>query len=123
VAKAEGSLEAVENELFQFAQVFQGSDQLRDKLTDQSLPAEKRQAIVEDLLGQKASPLTVSLVSFVVGSGRAGELPEIIGRLVERAAAEREHEVAEVRSRIPLDEEQRRRLTEALERATGKKIE
>ena len=105
VAKAEGSLEAVENELFQFAQVFNGSDQLRDKLTDQSLPAEKRQAIVEDLLGQKASPLTVNLISFLVGSGRARDLPTIVERLVERAAAER------------------RRLTDALQRATGKQVE
>ena len=123
IAKAEGSLDAVENELFQFLQLFQANDQLREKLIDQSLPVEKRQAIVEDLLGKKASPATVNLVSFLVGSGRAGELPAIINRLIERAAAERQHEVAEVRSAIMLDDEQRRRLTEALERSTGKKIE
>jgi F-type H+-transporting ATPase subunit delta len=123
IAQAEGSLEKVENELFQFSQLFQGNEQLREKLTDQSLPVEKRQAIVEDLLGQKASPLTVNLISFLVGTGRARELPEIVARLVERAAAQRQREVAEVRSAIMLDEEQQRRLTEALEKATGKKIE
>ena len=123
VARAEGSLDAVSDELFQFAQVLQRSDQLRQTLTDQSLPPDKRQAIVEDLLGPKASPLTVQLISFVVGAGRAGDLPEIIDRLVQRAAAERQHEVAEVRTAVDLDDEQRRRLTEALERATGKKIE
>jgi len=123
IAKAEGSLEKVENELFQFSQLFQDNEQLREKLTDQSLPVEKRQAIVEDLLGQKATPVTVNLISFVVGAGRARELPEIVNRLVDRAAAERQREVAEVRAAIMLDEEQRRRLTEALEKATGKKIE
>jgi len=123
IAKAEGSLETVENELFQFSQLFQGNEQLREKLTDQTLPVEKRQAIVEDLLGQKASPLTVNVISFIVGAGRARELPEIVNRLVQRAAAERQREVAEVRSAIMLDEEQQRRLTEALERTTGKKIE
>jgi F-type H+-transporting ATPase subunit delta len=123
IARAEGSLEKVENELFQFSQLFQGNEQLREKLTDQSLPVEKRQAIVEDLLGQKATPVTVNLISFVVGAGRARELPEIVNRLVERAAAERQREVAEVRSAIMLDEEQQRRLTEALEKATGKKID
>jgi F-type H+-transporting ATPase subunit delta len=123
IAQAEGSLEKVENELFQFSQLFQGNEQLRQKLTDQSLPVEKRQAIVEDLLGQKALPLTVNLISFLVGTGRARELPEIVDRLVERAAAQRQHEVAEVRSAIMLDGEQQRRLTEALEQATGKKIE
>jgi len=123
IAQAEGSLEKVENELFQFSQLFQGNEQLRQKLTDQSLPVEKRQAIVEDLLGQKATPLTVNLISFLVGTGRARELPEIVDRLVERAAAQRQREVAEVRSAIMLDGEQQRRLTEALEQATGKKIE
>ena len=123
IAKSEGSLETVENELFQFSQLFQGNEQLREKLTDQTLPVEKRQAIVEDLLGQKASPLTVNLISFMVGAGRARELPEIVNRLVERAAAERQREVAEVRTAIMLDDEQRRRLTEALEKATGKQIE
>jgi F-type H+-transporting ATPase subunit delta len=123
IARAEGSLENVENELFQFSQLFQGNEQLREKLTDQSLPVEKRQAIVEDLLGQKASPLTVNLISFLVGTGRARDLPTIVDRLVERAAAEREHEVAEVRAAVPLDDEQRRRLTQALEQATGKKVE
>jgi len=82
IAQAEGSLEKVENELFQFSQLFQGNEQLRQKLTDQSLPVEKRQAIVEDLLGQKALPLTVNLISFLVGTGRARELPEIVDRLV-----------------------------------------
>src|SRR5437763_7077177 len=123
IARAEGALEKVENELFQFSQLFQDNGQLREKLTDQSLPVEKRQAIVEDLLGQKASPLTVNLISFLVGTGRARELPEIVDRLVERAAAERRREVAEVRTAIPLDDEQRRRLTEALEKSTGKQIE
>ena len=123
VAKAEGSLEKVEDELFQVSQLFQGNDQLREKLTDQSLPVEKRQAIVEDLLGQKALPVTVSLISFVVGSGRGRELPDIVNRLIQRAASERQREVAEVRSAIMLDDEQRRRLTEALQQATGKEIE
>ena len=123
IARSEGSLEKVENELFQFSQVFEGNEQLREKLTDQSLPVEKRQAIVEDLLDQKATALTVSLISFLVGAGRARELPEIVNRLVERAAAERQREVAEVRTAIMLDDEQRRRLTEALEKATGKQIE
>jgi len=123
IARAEGSLEKVENELFQFSQLFQDNEQLREKLTDQSLPVEKRQAIVEDLLGQKATPLTVNLISFIVGAGRARELPEIVNRLVQRAAAARQREVAEGRSAVMLDAEQQRRLTEALEKATGKKIE
>ena len=60
VARAEGSLPQVENELFSVARAFESSDELRDALTDQSLPADRRQAIVENLLGGKASPITTN---------------------------------------------------------------
>ena len=123
VARAEGTVGDVEDELFRFARTLEGSDELRSTLTDQALPAEKRQAIVEDLLGGRASPTTANLVSFVVGAGRARDLPKIIARLVERAAAERKHEVAEVRSAVPLTEQQQDNLAKALSKATGKQVE
>lgn len=124
IARAEGALETVEGELFTLARVLEGSDELRNTLTDQAIPVVTRQALIEDLLqGKGASPVTTSLVSFVVGSGRGRDLPEIVDRFVRRAAAERRHEVAEVRSAVPLDGEQQRRLAEALSAATGKQVE
>jgi len=123
VARAEGTLGEVEDELFRFSQTLQGNDELRKALTDAGIPAARRQQIVEDLLGGKASPTTVALVSMVVGTGRARELPNIIKRLVEMSAAEANKEVAEVRSAVPLTDDQRDRLTKALEDATGKQVE
>ncbi|HEX5366435.1 MAG TPA: ATP synthase F1 subunit delta [Acidimicrobiales bacterium] len=123
VVRAEGTLGEVEDELFRFSQILQGSDELREALTDPRIPATRRQQVVEDLLGGKASPTTVALVSMVVGTGRARQLPEIIRQLVEMSAAEANKEVAEVRSAIPLTGDQRRRLADALGRATGKQVE
>jgi F-type H+-transporting ATPase subunit delta len=123
VAEAEGAMGAVEEELFRFSRALQGSDELRNTLTDQRIPAARRQQVVEDLLGDRAHPLTTALVSFVVGAGRARDLPAIIDRLVAKAATERNREVAEVRSAVPLDDDQRQRLAEALGNATGKQLE
>jgi F-type H+-transporting ATPase subunit delta len=123
VARAEGTLGEAEDELFRFSQTLQGNDELRDALTDARIPAARRQQIVEDLLGGKASSTTVALVSMVVGTGRARDLPTIIERLVEMSAAEANKEVAEVRSAVPLTDNQRDRLVKALEDATGKQIE
>jgi len=123
VARAEGNLDEVEDELFRFARSLEGSDELRNALTDELVPPERRQAIVEDLLGSRASPTTVSLVSLVVGSGRGRDLPAIIGKLVDRAAAEKDRTVAEVRSAIPLTADQQRRLAATLANATGKQVE
>ncbi len=122
VARAEGRLDEVEDELFRVGRAIQGSDELKETLSDQRVPLEKRQAIVEDLLGSKASGTTTSLVSFVVGSGRSRDLPKIIERLVARAAAEKGKAVAEVRSAIPLDGDQQARLAAALSKATGKSV-
>jgi F-type H+-transporting ATPase subunit delta len=123
VARAERTLGEVEDELFRFSQTLQGNDELRNALTNASIPAAQRQQIVEDLLGGKASPTTVALVSMVVGTGRARQLPTIIKRLVEMSAAEANKEVAEVRSAVPLSDDQRDRLAKALEDATGKQVE
>jgi F-type H+-transporting ATPase subunit delta len=123
VARAEGMLGEVEDDLFRFARVFEGNDDLRMALTDPSLPTDRRMAVVEELMGGKALNTSAALAAFVVGIGRAHELPAIVDRFVELAAAERRHEVAEVRSAVPLDEGQRARLAEALSKATGKQVE
>ena len=123
VARAEGSLPQVENELFSVARTFESSDELREALTDPSLPAARRRAIVENLLGGKASPITINLVAFVVEVGRARDLPAIIDRVVERAAAERKHAVAEVRSAVALDARRRDKLAKALSKNLGLEVE
>jgi F-type H+-transporting ATPase subunit delta len=122
VARAEGTLGEVEDELFRFSQTLEGSDELRDALTDARIPAARRQQIVEDLLGGRASAVTTSLVSMVVGTGRTRDLPAIIRQLVERSAAEANKAVAEVRSAVDLTKDQRQRLVEALNAATGKQV-
>jgi F-type H+-transporting ATPase subunit delta len=123
VARVEGSLGEVEDELFRFARTLEGNDELRSKLTDVAIPVARRQGIVEDLLGGKASPVTASLVQFVIGLGRARQLPQIIDRLVQRAASAKDSVVGEVRSAIALTDDQKARLADALGKATGKNVE
>lgn len=123
VARSEGSLAEVEDELFRFSRTLQANDELRTTLTDAALPVSRRQQVVEDLLGGRANPITTSLVSMVVGTGRAHDLPTIIAELVRLSAAEANKEVAEVRSAIPLSDDQKARLADALGQATGKQVE
>ena len=80
-------------------------------------------AIVEDLLGRKALRVSVALAVFIVSAGRGGELPEIVDRFVELAAAEHRRAIAEVRTALALTPEQTERLREALNHATGKEVE
>jgi len=122
VARAEGNLDEVEDELFRFARSYESSDALRNALTDEKIPAAKRQAIVEDLLGGKATSTTTQLVSMVIGSGRGRDLPAIVDKLVARASSSKNLEVAEVRTAVPLTADQTTRLAAALVNATGKQV-
>ena len=122
IARAEGTLDEVEDELFRFARSFDSNDGLRSALTDEMIPAERRQAIVEDLLGGKATTTTTQLISMVVGAGRGRDLPQIIDRLVDRASSAKQLELANVRVAVPLSEDQTQRLAAALSNATGKQL-
>lgn len=122
IARAEGSIDEVEDELFRFARSYESSDALRNALIDEQIPAAKRQAIIEDLLGGKATRTTVQLVSMVVGSGRSRELPAIIDKVVARASSAKQLEVAEVRSAVALTPDQETRLAAAITNATGKQV-
>lgn len=122
IARAEGTLDEVEDELFRFARSFEGSDALRTALNDEQIPPAKRQAIIEDLLGGKATSTTTQLISMVVGSGRTRDLPAIVDLLVARASATKQQEVAEVRTAVALTADQQTRLAAALTNATGKQV-
>jgi len=122
VARADGTLDEVEDELFRFARSYESSDELRMALTDERTPVEKRQAIVEDLLDGKSTSTTVQLVSMVVGSGRGRDLPAIVDSLVQRASSAKQLDVAEVRTAVALSDDQQARLKAALENATGKQL-
>jgi F-type H+-transporting ATPase subunit delta len=116
IAQGEGDLAQVQEELFVVAERLRTNDALRDGLTDQRIPVELRQQIVEDLLGGKASTTTTSLVSMIVGAGRARDLSAIIGKVVEKAASAQGAAVARVTAASPLDGDQQQALTEALTR-------
>lgn len=123
LARAEGEEETMESEFYAIGRALGDSAELRTALTDPQLPLDKKQAIIDDLLGGRASSLTVSVVQLLVSQGRVSELADIAKSLVEQAAESRAKAVAEVRSAIPLDDETVKRLAAALGKATGKDVE
>jgi F-type H+-transporting ATPase subunit delta len=123
VAGAEGVLPVVEDELYGFAKALEQNTPLREALTDATLPAENKKALVAELLGDRANPVTVNLLGFVIDAGRSREIPDVVQALAERAAGERDHALAEVRSAVALTDAQRDRLAQALSQATGRTVD
>lgn len=123
IAAAEDALERVSEELFEFAKAVEQNHDFRSALTDIHVPAERKQAMVRELIGERASEHTRNILDFVLSQGRAGQLPEIVEQLAALAAEERNKVMAEIRTAVELDEATQQRLAEAIGKATGKAVE
>jgi F-type H+-transporting ATPase subunit delta len=119
IAQAEGVLDRVQNELYAFAKSVERHGDLREALTDAALPVERKKAVIGELLGDRAHPLTATLVGFLVDAGQARRIGSIAEELAREAAQRSERTLAEVRAAVPLTDAQRSRLADALTRATG----
>ena len=63
VAEADGSLDDVEDELFRFSRIVAQDSALRAVLTDRGLDGERKTALLTGLLGDRARPETLRLIS------------------------------------------------------------
>jgi ATP synthase, F1 delta subunit len=122
IASANDVVSVVEDDMFRLARAIESNEQLRAALNDTSMPSDRRQKIVEQLLGGKADNVTVQLVSMLVGTGHISLLPQVADALVKRASSSKQLEVAEVRSAVALTDTQKARLAEALGKAAGKPV-
>ena len=122
VAKTEGALGAVGDELASFSQAFQSSPELQRTLGDGELPVDRRMSVISNLLGSKASPVTVNLLSLLVGSGRAKEVPDVVNAYLQQAASVNDEQSGQVRSAYPLTDDQKGALTAAVVRSVGKNV-
>ncbi|MCP4963819.1 MAG: ATP synthase F1 subunit delta [bacterium] len=123
VTAAEGDADRLSDELFRVAQAFGESEELQGTLANPSIPFEKKQDIVGDLIGKRASGVTVSLVNMLVGVNRINDFGAISRRMMDLAAEAEGHVVAEVRSVMELDEATQSRLEAKLAEVTGKAVQ
>jgi len=118
IARAEGATAAVESELSRFTDALRGSEDLAKALADPSTPAPVRMQIVDDLLAGKVSNATLSIIALLVANGRGGDIPAVTESFLAAAAGSRGEAIAEVRSAVPLTDDQKQRLAAALKQQT-----
>jgi len=122
VVGAEGDADRLSDELFRVARAFGESEDLQGALGDPLIPFDKKQSIINDLVGQRASSVTVALVNMLVGVNRVKDFEAITRRMLGLAAEAEGHVIAEVRSAIELDDATRDRLAAKLTEVTGKAV-
>jgi F-type H+-transporting ATPase subunit delta len=120
-ADADDRLDAVEDNLFRFGRIVEGSPALRDALGDPSTSLTAKRSLVADLLGDKVDTTTATLLGQAV-AGRHHSLTSVLGLYQRVAATRRDSMIATVWVASPLGEDQRERLTRALARQQSRPI-
>jgi len=122
IARAEGDITRVADELFRVARTLEQEHELRQALTDIALPVEGKEKLLTDLLGARVSPHTLNILKFIVDQGRSRDLVEISDELARIAEQESNKEIAVVHSAAAMSDDQTSRMAEALGKATGKNV-
>ncbi len=122
IARGEDALDEVDDELLQISHAMSDNRDLHEALTNRQYPAARRLQVVDEVL-EAAHPTTRAAMALLIVSNRVSDLDNIAQRVAERAAEERQRALAEVYVAVPLNQERRDRLREALEEATGKALE
>lgn len=117
-----GELGDVEDDLFRFGQVVDGSPELAATIGDVTVALERRTELVKALLDGKAKPVTVRLAELAVAGYGGRGFAASLTRLVEAAADRRNRQVAYVTVAAPLDEEVERRLGAKLTELYGREV-
>jgi F-type H+-transporting ATPase subunit delta len=121
VAERAGNLDETEDELFRFARLVEATPQVRDALSDRSVPLTHRRTLVEDLLRDRASGTTAVLAQRAVAA-RERTFAHTMEGFVGLAAAQKNRVLATVRVAQPLTADQRSRLQSALSRQVGREV-
>lgn len=115
-------LDAIEDELFRFRQIVVGNPALRTALADTTGPAERRQQLLDTLVGAKVAPTTRRLIDQAVRQPRGRTLEIAIDDYSRVVAERRARLVAHVRVITDLTDSQRERLAAALARMYGHEV-
>jgi F-type H+-transporting ATPase subunit delta len=117
-----GGLDEVEDELFRFARIVDRTPRLSLALSDHGLPAERKIALLERLLGDRVRPATRRLVERVVTNPRGRGVGREIEALADLASERRTRSIAIVTVARPIDAAQAERLRVAVARAFGTEV-
>ena len=119
IADRQDKLDDLEDELFRFGRIVSAEPELRSALSSPFIPADRKNELLDALLGGKVTGPTLRLVTQAADQARGRSLDASLDEYARLAAERRERLVAEVHVAIALTAAQRRRLTAALAATYG----
>ncbi len=121
-ANAEGVLDRVQDELFVFSRSLGTNQELRLILGDRLGSAEGKQQLIASLLGDKAAPSTVRLLTHLVNGLAWRSIDAVEEIYIDAVAARRNRLIVLVSTRSPLSAAQTEKLSKVMSKQVGQPV-
>jgi F-type H+-transporting ATPase subunit delta len=122
VARAEETLDRVEEELTRLNKSLDSNAELREFLSNLQISSDGKKSALFQIFGGKVSPITLHWINMVIDQGRQRRLPMIIEAFLKLTEDARDKVTAEVITSIPLSEDLAMRLERELSKVTKKRV-
>jgi len=122
IGRADGTLDAWERDLALLGELL-GHAELRRLLEHPAIPFARKEKVMQQVAGRDVSREALALVLLMVRRGRPGAIGRMVEHFGELLRRERGIVLAEVRTALPLDDEQRRAVAARLAELTGDRVE
>ena len=121
-AEKRGTLGDVEDELFRFGQIVDGSPELAAAIGDSTVDPARRAGLADGLLGGKTDEVTRRLAVRAVYGFGGRSFAAALTRLVELVAERRHRSIAYVTVAAPLSDDEEQRLGAKLSELYGREV-
>ena len=121
-AEERGQLDDLEDELFRFSRVVVTEPELRAALTEPVLPDDRKQELLDALLGGKVTPVALRLITEMSLHPRGRSLVTSLDMCTRIVAERRRRLIAVVRTATAPTAQQRQRLAQALAAVYGHEV-
>lgn len=113
---------ALENELFEAGRIIHDSAELRQVVSDKSVPASAKATVLRDVFGGKVAESTLALL-IQAAVARTGSFERVLDAFSRQVAAREDRLVAVARVAYELGDDERDRLVAALSQRYGRSIQ
>ncbi len=121
-AEKDKKLDTVEDELFRFERIMQSESSAVALLDEAVSDPERRNSLIDSLVADKVTPITLALLHHAVASTRKRSVLLAIDQLLEAAAVRQARSIARVTSAVALTDTQQQRLEAVLSDMYGRPI-
>jgi F-type H+-transporting ATPase subunit delta len=122
-AAAGSNLDDVEDELFRFGRIASGEPELLAALSDQRLPDDAKRELLDQLLAEKVTPVSLRLITQAAIYPRGRNLEANLAEYARLVSAWGQRLIAVVRTAVEFSAGQRQRLVRALSEIYGHDIQ